>query len=221
MQYRDRTEAGQRLAEHLMAYANQADVLVLALPRGGVPVAFAVAEALHAPLDVFLVRKLGVPGHKELAMGAIAEGDVRVLNEDVVHTLHIRDAVIDTVAAQEQKELAHRAHLYRDSRPVLTVHDRTVILVDDGLATGATMRAAAVALRQQQPARTVVAVPIAARATCDEFRAEVDEVVCAATPEPFYAVGMWYEDFSQTDDAEVRALLAQAARRHAAVASKA
>jgi predicted phosphoribosyltransferase len=221
MRYRDRTEAGQRLAEHLMAYASHADVLVLALPRGGVPVAFAVAAALHAPLDVFLVRKLGVPGHEELAMGAIAEGDVRVLNEEVVHMLRIPDAVIDTVAEQEQQVLAQRARLYRNGRSALAVHGRTVILVDDGLATGATMRAAAAALRQQQPARLVVAVPIAARSTCDEFRTEVDEVVCAVTPEPFYAVGMWYEDFSQTDDAEVRALLAQAAHRHTAVVSKA
>jgi predicted phosphoribosyltransferase len=204
-----------------MAYANRVDVLVLALPRGGVPVAFAVAEALHAPLDVFLVRKLGVPGHEELAMGAISEGEVRVLNEDVVHTLHIPEAVIDTVAAKEHQVLAYRARLYRDGRPALAVRGRTVILVDDGLATGATMRAAVRALRQQQPARLVVAVPIGARSTCDAFRAEVDEVVCAATPEPFYAVGMWYENFSQTRDAEVRDLLAQNAHTHAALASKA
>ncbi len=213
MRYRDRTDAGQQLAEKLMAYANRPDVLVLALPRGGVPVAFAVAEALHAPLDVFLVRKLGVPGHEELAMGAIAAGGVRVLNEEIVHFLQIPEAVIDAVAAQEQQELDRRALRYRSGRPALDVRGCTVILVDDGLATGATMRAAVAALRQQQPARIVVAVPIASRTVCNELKMEVDEIVCAATPEPFYAVGLWYEDFEQTSDAEVRALLARAAPR--------
>jgi len=218
MQYRDRAEAGQRLAEKLMAYANRSDVVVLALPRGGVPVAFAVAEALNAPLDVFLVRKLGVPGHEELAMGAIAAGGVRVLNEQVVRLLHIPDAVIEAVAAQEQQELERRARHYRDGRPALDVRGRTVILVDDGLATGATMRAAVAALRQQRLAHIVIAVPVAASSTCDELRAAGEEVVCAMTPEPFYAVGLWYEDFAQTSDAEVRDLLAWAAERQATLA---
>ncbi|PYS89822.1 MAG: phosphoribosyl transferase [Acidobacteria bacterium] len=213
MIYRDRTEAGKRLAAELEAYAGRADVLVLALPRGGVPVAFEVAAALHAPLDIFLVRKLGVPGHEELAMGAIATGGVRVLNEDVMRYINIPDEVIDAVAAKEQRELARREQLYRDDRPAPDVRGRTVILVDDGLATGSTMRAAAAALRKQQPAKIIVAVPVAAAATCDEFRAEVDEVVCAVTPEPFQAVGLWYKDFSQTTDEEVHDLLAQAAGR--------
>ena len=213
MIYRDRTEAGKRLAAELEAYAGRADVLVLALPRGGVPVAFEVARALRAPLDIFLVRKLGVPGHEELAMGAIATGGVRVLNEDVMRYINIPDEVIDAVAAKEQRELARREQLYRDDRPAPDVRGRTVILVDDGLATGSTMRAAAAALRKQQPAKIIVAVPVAAAATCDEFRAEVDEVVCAVTPEPFQAVGLWYKDFSQTTDEEVHDLLAQAAGR--------
>jgi putative phosphoribosyl transferase len=216
--YQDRAEAGRRLAEKLMAYANRTDVVVLALPRGGVPVAFEVAEALNAPLDVFLVRKLGVPGHEELAMGAIAAGGVRVLNTEVVRLLHIPDEVIAAVAAREQQELDQRAKRYRNGRPALDVHGRTVILVDDGLATGATMRAAVQALRQQQPTHLVIAVPIAASSTCEELRAAGEEVVCAATPEPFYAVGLWYEDFSQTSDAEVRDLLAWSAERHAPAA---
>jgi putative phosphoribosyl transferase len=202
----------------LMAYANRPDVVVLALPRGGVSVAFEVAEALNAPLDVFLVRKLGLPGHEELAMGAIATGGVRVLNEEVTQALHISAAVIDTVAAQEQQELERRAHCYRNERPALEVQGYIVILVDDGLATGSTMRAAAVALRQRHPARIVVAVPVAASATCEEFRADVDDIICAETPEPFYGVGMWYDDFSQTSDAEVCDLLARAAQRHADMA---
>ena len=213
MIYRDRIEAGKRLAAELAEYANRADVLVLALPRGGVPVAFEVAEALHAPLDVFLVRKLGVPGHEELAMGAIATGGVRVINEDVVRYLNIPDEVIETVAMDEQRELERRERAYRDGRAAPDVQGRTVILVDDGLATGSTMRAAAVALRQQQPARIVVAVPVASSQTCDEFRAEVDDIVCAVTPEPFRGVGQWYEDFSQTTDEEVHDLLERAAGR--------
>jgi predicted phosphoribosyltransferase len=217
MRYRDRLEAGQYLAEKLMAYANRPDVLVLALPRGGVPVAFAVAEALRAPLDVFLVRKLGVPEHEELAMGAIATGGVRVLNEDVVNALEIPLWVIDAVTAQEQQELERRTLSYRSGRPPLDVHGCTVILVDDGLATGASMRAAVVALRQQQPARIVVAVPIASSTVCRELETVADEVVCAGTPEPFYAVGQWYEDFEQISDAAVSALLAQAAHRPAAM----
>jgi len=209
--FKDRRDAGRRLAAQLAACANRSDVLVLALPRGGVPVAAEVARALHAPLDVFLVRKLGVPGHEELAMGAIATGGVRVLNDDVVRALEIPLAVIDAVAAREAQELARRERLYRDDRPAPDACGRTVILIDDGLATGATMRAAAAALRMQQPARIVIAVPVAAPSTCEEFRSEVDEIVCAATPEPFYAVGFWYQDFSPTTDEEVRELLRQTA----------
>jgi putative phosphoribosyl transferase len=210
--FRDRIEAGRLLAEKLAAYANRPDVLVLALPRGGVPVGFEVARALNVPLDIFLVRKLGVPGHEELAMGAIASGGVRVLNDDVVRYLRIPDEIIDTVAEKEQQELDRRERAYRGDRAAPEIRGRTIILVDDGLATGSTMRAAAAALRKQQPEQIVVAVPIAAPETCDEFRAEVDEIVCAVTPEPFYAVGIWYEDFSQTSDEEVRDLLEQATR---------
>ena len=210
--FRDRSEAGRLLAAKLAAYVNRPDVIVLALPRGGVPVAYEVARALGAPLDVFLVRKLGVPGHEELAMGAVATGGVRVLNDQVVRALRIPDYVIDTVAAQEQQELARRERLYRGGRPPPDVRGRTVILVDDGLATGATMQAAIKALRQLQPDRLVVAVPTAAPEACEALRAEVDEVICAITPEPFYAVGLWYEDFSQTTDEEVRDLLAR--RQH-------
>src|SRR3982074_283716 len=186
--FRNRNEAGRLLAEKLTAYANRPDVLVLALPRGGVPVAYEVARALAAPLDVFLVRKLGVPGYEELAMGAVATGGVRVLNDQIVQQLSIPSYVIDAVAAQEQQELARRERLYRGGRPPPDVRGRTVILVDDGLATGATMRAAVRALRQLQPARIVVAIPTAAPETCEELRAEVDEVICAITPEPFHVV---------------------------------
>ena len=207
--FRDRREAGRLLAARLSAYANRPDVVVLALPRGGVPVAAEVARALGAPLDVFVVRKLGVPGHEEFAFGAIATGGVRVLNEEVVRALQIPDRVIDAVAAREQEELARRERVYRGDRPPLDVRGRTVILVDDGLATGATMQAAIRALRQQQPARIVVAVPTASLETCDELKRVVDEVICATTPDPFYAVGLWYEDFSQTTDEEVRELLAR------------
>jgi putative phosphoribosyl transferase len=210
MIYRDRIEAGRRLASRLADYADRPDVLVLALPRGGVPVAFEVARELHAPLDIFLVRKLGLPGHEELAMGAIATGGVRVLNEDVVAHLRIPGEVIDSVAADELRELERRERAYRGDRPAPDVRGKTVILVDDGLATGSTMRAAAAALRQQQPARIVVAVPVSARQTCDEYRMGVDEIICAVTPEPFQAVGLWYKDFSQTTDEEVRDLLARA-----------
>ena len=210
MLFANRREAGRILASLLMKYADRDDVLVLALPRGGVPVGFEVAQALRAPLDVFIVRKLGVPGHDELAMGAIATGGVRVLNDDVVMSLELEPEVIDTVAAREEKELARRERLYRGARPAPDVHGRTVILVDDGLATGSTMRAAVAALRKQTPARIVVAVPVAAPETCEEFKAEVDEVVCAATPRMFNGVGRWYEDFSQTTDEEVHELLAQA-----------
>jgi putative phosphoribosyl transferase len=212
-QFADRREAGQLLASHLMHYSGRDDVVVLALPRGGVPVGFEVAEALGAPLDVFLVRKLGVPGHEELAMGAIASGGVRVLNESVVQGLRIPPRWIDEVAAVEQAELERRERAYRGDRALPDMRGKTGILVDDGLATGATMRAAAVALRRLGPAKVVVAVPAAASETCEEFRREVDEIVCARTPEPFYAVGVWYRDFSPTSDQEVRELLAQAQRR--------
>ena len=210
MIFRDHTDAGRRLASRLGEYAGRPGLLVLALPRGGVPVAFEVALSLGAPLDVFLVRKLGVPGHEELAMGAIATGGVRVVNEAVVRELGISGEVIDAVAARERAELERRALAYRGERPAPEVLGRTVFLVDDGLATGSTMRAAALAVRRQGPARVVVAVPVAARATCDELRAEVEDIVCAATPEPFFGVGRWYQDFSQTTDEEVRELLARA-----------
>jgi predicted phosphoribosyltransferase len=208
--FRDRTDAGRQLAARLTAYADRPDVLVLALPRGGVPVAFEVAQALDAPLDVFLVRKLGLPGQEEQAMGAIATGGVTVLNSEVVDTLRIPDRVIDQIAANEQRELERRERLYRGDRPALDARGKTVILVDDGLATGATMHAAAAALREQGPSRMVVAIPTAAPETCDAFRDAVDEIVCAIMPDPFYAVGLWYEDFSQTSDDEVRDLLARA-----------
>jgi putative phosphoribosyl transferase len=205
--FRDRTEAGRLLATRLTRYANRPDVLVLALPRGGVPVALEVAKALHAPLDVFLVRKLGVPGHEELAMGAIASGGVRVINRDVVDGLRIPRAVIEAVTQREQQELERRERLYRGDRPAPDILGRIGILVDDGLATGSTMHAAVTALRKLQPAKLIVAVPTAAPSTCDEFKAEVDEIICAETPQPFYAVGAWYEDFSQITDEEVREML--------------
>lgn len=208
--FRDRADAGRALARALSAYANRPDVVVLALPRGGVPVGFEVARALDAPLDVFLVRKLGVPGQEELAMGAIASGHVRVLNDHVIRLLNISRDVIDAVAAREQRELDRREREYRDGRPPIPVAGRIVILIDDGLATGSSMRAAVQALRQQGPKEIVVAVPVAAAETCEAFRHEVDDVVCALTPEPFDAVGLWYDDFSQTTDAEVRDLLERA-----------
>ena len=207
--FRDRREAGRLLAQKLAAYANRPDVVVLALPRGGVPVAYEVARALGAPLDVFVVRKLGVPGYEELAMGAVATGGARVLNEQIVRDLHIPEYVIDRIEAEQREELARRERVYRGGRPPLQVSGRTVILVDDGLATGATMRAAVKALRQLQPERIIVAVPTASPETCEELKAEVDEVVCAITPEPFYAVGYWYDNFTQTTDQEVRELLAR------------
>jgi predicted phosphoribosyltransferase len=210
--FRDRYDAGQQLAAKLSAYAGRPDVLVLALPRGGVPVAFEIARALRAPMDLFLVRKLGVPGQEELAMGAVASGGGRVLNRDVVEALGIPDRVIDAVAEREERELERREQLYRDGRPPVNAEGRAVILVDDGLATGATMRAVVATLRQQQPARIVIAVPLAAPSVCREFEAEVDEIVCARTPEPFYAVGLWYEDFSPTSDEEVHDLLRRSAQ---------
>jgi len=207
MMFRDRTEAGKYLATKLLSYKDRQDVLVLALPRGGVPVAFEVAEALRVPLDIFLVRKLGVPGHEELAMGAISTGGVRVLNEDTVDYLRIPEHIIDAIAAEELKELERREIAYRGNRPEPDVNGKTVILIDDGLATGSTIRAAAQALRQQGPARIVVAVPVSAPETCDEYRMGVDEIICALTPESFLGVGQWYLDFSQTTDEEVRDLL--------------
>jgi len=210
--YRDRRDAGKRLAKLLDAYAHRPDVLVLALPRGGVPVAYEVARALNAPLDVFIVRKLGVPGYEEAAMGAIASGGIRVLNDDVIGALHIPQQVVEEVTPRDQRELERREQLYRDGRPAPDVKGRTVILVDDGLATGATMRAALKALRQRPPARLIVAVPVAARSTCLELRDEADEVICARTPDPFFGVGWWYQHFEQTSDQEVHYLLAQAAQ---------
>jgi predicted phosphoribosyltransferase len=209
MYYRDRGDAGRSLANKLTAYAGRLDVVVLALPRGGLPVASEVARALHAPLDVFLVRKLGLPGREELAMGAIATGGVRALNDDVIGQLQVPDDVIETVAAREQQELERRERLYRGDRPPLDVRGKITILVDDGLATGASMRAAVAALRHMAPARIVAAVPVGSRETCDELRSVADEVICAYSPEPFRAVGLWYEDFSQTTDEQVRELLSQ------------
>ena len=205
--FQDRVEAGEQLAERLQRYADRDDVMVLALPRGGVPVGYEVAGALRLPFDVFVVRKLGVPGHEELAMGAIASGGVRLLNQDVVNALGIPDRVIDSVAKTEQAELARRERLYRDTRPPANLTNKTVILVDDGLATGSTMRAAVQAVRQQHPARVIVAVPVGAAETCSELDREADEVVCVRMPEPFVAVGLWYRDFTPTSDNEVRALL--------------
>lgn len=211
--FENRTEAGRVLAAMLKHYAGRVDTLVLALPRGGVPVGAEVARMLGAPLDVFLVRKLGVPGHEEVAMGAIAAGGVTVLSQDLILELGIPQRAISEALAREQKELARRERLYRDDWPVSQPRDKTVILVDDGLATGATMRAAAGALRGLGARRIVVAVPVAAPQTCQEFREEVEEVICAQTPQRFRAVGEWYADFSQTTDEEVCELLRAAARR--------
>jgi len=211
--FRDRAHAGGVLAAALARYAHRRDVIVLALPRGGVPVGCEVARALGVPLDVFVVRKLGVPGHEELAMGAIASGGVRVLNDDVVRQLGLTDRAIDFVAQKEEQELQRREQLYRGDRPFPELKNKTVILIDDGLATGSSMRAAAQALRRHEPARIVVAVPTAAPETCEAFTAEVDEIICAITPEPFYAVGLWYDEFSQTSDEEVRDLLARSAHQ--------
>ena len=214
----DRRDAGRRLASKLTMFAGRPDVIVLGLPRGGVPVAFEVAVALHAPLDVFLVRKLGVPGQEELAMGAIASGGVRVLNQAVIDALQIPAPVIDTVAAKEQQELERRERIYRNGRPAPDLRDKTVILVDDGLATGASMAAAVHGVRAQRPAQVVVAVPTAAVETCEAFERISDKIVCAETPQPFWGVGMWYADFSQTSDEEVRELLARAAELQKGVA---
>jgi predicted phosphoribosyltransferase len=211
----DRADGGRQLAQALRRHAGLQDAIVLALPRGGVPVGYEVAHRLDLPLDVFLVRKLGVPGHEELAMGAIASGDVLVLNPEVVMSLRISAQVIDAVAARERPELERRDREYRDARPAPDLHGRTVILVDDGLATGSTMRAAVASVRRQGAGRIVVAVPVASPEACAEFRLEVDEFVCLLTPEWFAAVGEWYQDFSQTTDEEVRELLARAQKEHA------
>lgn len=210
LRFRDRIEAGQLLGRELAArFRAVDDAIVLALPRGGVPVGSEVAKVLGAPLDVFIVRKLGVPGHEELAMGAIASGGVRVLNRDVLDYARITQQQLDAVAAREERELLRREAEYRGNRPPLDVRGRTVIIVDDGLATGSTMRAAVQALRAMEPKRVIVAVPVGAEQTCEEFRDLVDEMVCLRTPEPFEAVGLWYDDFTQTTDAEVHALLSQ------------
>jgi predicted phosphoribosyltransferase len=207
MRFQDRVEAGRLLANVLERYKDRPDVLVLALPRGGVPVAYEVAKALKAPLDVFIVRKLGVPGHEELAMGAIASGGIRALNMSVIQQLNIPQSTIDAVAAREAAEVHRREVLYRGGKSPLNIENRTIILVDDGLATGSTMKAAVAALRQQHPAKIIVAVPTAPSETCDELKREADEVICAVTPEPFYAVGQWYENFDQTTDTEVTQLI--------------
>ena len=205
--FTNRAEAGELLAARFTELADRDDVIVLALPRGGVPVGYEVARSLRVPLDVFVVRKLGVPGHEELAMGAIASGGVRLLNHEVVDALGIPDAVIDQVARREQAELERRERLYRGSRPPVSFTNKTVILIDDGLATGSTMRAAVAAIRRQEPVKILVAVPVGAPSTCDEMRDVADDVVCLRTPEPFVAVGLWYRDFSETSDAEVGELL--------------
>ena len=210
--FNDRVEAGRALAARLRQYAGRSDVVVLALPRGGVPVAFPVAEVLDAPLDLFLVRKLGTPGHRELAMGAIASGGIRVLNDEVVRWYGISPAAIDAVAREEEQELLRREATYREGRESPPLGGRIVILIDDGLATGSTMMAAVKAVRQRHPAKVIVAVPVGARDTCEALAAVADEVVCVRMPEPFSAVGQWYLDFDQTTDEEVRQLLRAHAR---------
>ena len=208
--FRNRRDAGRRLAAELRTYANRSDVIVLALPRGGVPVGYEVATALGVPLDVFVVRKLGLPWHEELAMGALASGGVRILDDDLIRVARVSTEDLERVTAAEQVELERRERRYRGDRPFPELTGKTVLLVDDGLATGSTMRAAVAALRQEEPRSIVVAVPVAAPATCDAFRDIADDIVCAVTPEPFRAVGLWYDDFSQTTDEEVHELLIQA-----------
>lgn len=211
--FQNRMEAGRQLAARLVPYAGRDNVLVLGLPRGGVPVAFEIAMALDAPLDVFIVRKLGLPGHEEFGIGAIASGNVRVVDESVLRAYDVDPDALERIAAREQLELERREQLYRDDRAFPTIEDRVVILVDDGLATGSTMRAAIAALHRKRPSRIVVAVPVGAPESCAAMAKLVDEVVCLETPDPFYAVGLWYEDFEQTDDAEVHELLERAAAR--------
>ena len=209
--FRDRRAAGRCLAQDLRGYAGRSDVLILALPRGGVPVAYEIAHALKAPLDVMIVRKLGVPGQEELAMGAIASGGIRVLHHPVIQVVGVSDTVIDRLTHEEQQELLRREQAYRGRRPPLSIEDRVVVLVDDGLATGSTMRAAIAAVRQRRPARTIVAVPVSSPETCEALRVEADEVHCTIAPSLFFGVGQWYEDFAQTTDEEVRQLLDRAA----------
>jgi predicted phosphoribosyltransferase len=217
MRFLDRFDAGRRLAEPLIGYAGRSDVVVLGLPRGGVPVAYEVARKLRVPLDVFLVRKLGVPGHQELAMGAIAEGGVEVLNDDLIHDLGIPQKVVQQVAVREHIELDRRDSLYRGGRSLPAVRGRIVILIDDGLATGSTMQAAVTALRRLGPSRIVVAVPVGVGETCERLRRFADEVVCLIAPEPFQAVGLWYEEFTQTTDDEAKRLLTPAERAEPAI----
>jgi len=218
--FANRVDAGRRLADRLAAYSGQSDVIVLGLPRGGVPVAFEVARALGAKLDIFLVRKLGAPGHEELAMGAIASGGIVVVHDDVVKALKISsDALLDEIEAQ-RKELTRRETIYRGDRPALDVKGKTVILIDDGMATGSSMRAAVAALRRQDPARIVVAVPVGAASTCAELEAIADECVCVVAPENFRAVGLWYDDFVQTLDEEVCFILRRAAQEETQDASE-
>jgi len=211
--FQDRSEAGQILARRLKSIVLDSDALVLALPRGGVPVGFEIAQTLRVDLDIFLVRKLGVPGQEELAMGAIASGGVRVLNESLIQHLGISRSVIDRVTVREQSEIERREQLYREGRSAIPIDNRTTILVDDGLATGATMLAAARAVRAKKPKRIIVAVPVASRDACEEFRRYVDDVICGEIPEPFYSVGTWYKDFSQTTDTEVQQLLERVAHQ--------
>jgi predicted phosphoribosyltransferase len=211
--FKDRGDAGKTLAQKLSAYAGRPDMVVLALPRGGVPVGYEVAMALHAPLDIFIVRKLGLPGQEELAIGAIASGGIRVLNEGIIRMLNIPDEMIDRVARQELQELERREHSYRGGRPALETRDKTVILIDDGLATGASMRAVVTGVRAGRPARIVIAVPTAAPQTCSALEFEVDEIVCSMTPEPFLGVSRWYEDFRQVTDEQVRTILEEATRQ--------
>jgi putative phosphoribosyl transferase len=205
--FRDRREAGRRLAERLENYAGRSDTIVLGLPRGGVPVAYEVASALHLPLDVFVVRKLGTPWHPELAMGALASGGVRVINQDLVRELNVPASEVERVTQREQRELERRELLFRGNRPFPDVTGKTVLLIDDGLATGATMQVAVAALRQKGAQRVVVGVPVASPDTCDAFRDITDDIICVFTPEPFYAVGFWYDDFGQMSDEEVHDLL--------------
>jgi predicted phosphoribosyltransferase len=213
MEFKDRRDAGKRLAQKLMHYAGRPQVVVLALPRGGVPVGYEVARALHLPLDILIVRKLGLPGREELALGAIASGGIRVLNTDIIRMLNIPGEVIDFVAARELQELNRREHSYRGDQPALELRDCIVILVDDGLATGASMRAAVAGVRARHPALIVVAIPTASREACEAIRPDVEEIVCVQTPEPFYGVGRWYQDFSQVSDEEVRILFEEANRQ--------
>ncbi|AWN75864.1 phosphoribosyltransferase [Legionella anisa] len=209
MNYDDRYQAGRVLVDSLKNYAKRTDVIVLALPRGGVPVGYEIAHKLSLPLDIFIVRKLGVPGHEELAMGAIASGGITVLNEEVVNLLHIPTEAIDKIQKSEQNELLRRERVYRGTKPAPELLGKTIILVDDGIATGYTMRAAIAALKQKKPAKLIVAIPVAARSTCDEIAPLVDEIICPMRPVSFYAVGLWYNDFSQTTDDEVMQLLRQ------------